>query len=189
MGDMIPDGYRILVHFDTNQERFIATVPELGDIKEKGETRAEALTKAEEAIEAAILKAAEAEEGLPTPLDRTDFSGEMTITISPSLHRELAFLAVEDGMETEQLAAELITTGVTIKSTGRLRSGGGSKRGKQDNRGRRRGNRGNKKDYHNIMDDRASFIEYVRSIDERGGKRGGGGGGGGGGRGRGRRRK
>ena len=175
MGDMIPDGYRILVHFNATSENFVAAVPELGDIKEKGKTRAEAMEKAEEAIESAIRNAAEQDTPLPSPMDRTEFSGEITVKISPSLHRELAFLATEDGMEPDQLAAELINTGIAIRTTGRLRSGAGRSAPRDDRAsgGRKRSGRPPKKNYHNIMDDRAAFIEYVRSIDA-GGKRGSG---------------
>ena len=35
---MIPDGYRILVKYDGDKEQFIATVPELGELKAAGET-------------------------------------------------------------------------------------------------------------------------------------------------------
>ncbi len=175
MGDMIPDGYRILVHFDATTEKFVAAVPELGEIKTEGKTRAEAMEKAEQAIESAIRNAAEQNTPLPTPLDRTEFSGEITVKISPSLHRELAFLATEDGMEADQLASELINTGIAIRTTGRLKtsSGHGASRDERASGGRRRSGRPPKKNYHNIMDDRAAFIEYVRSIDA-GGKRGGG---------------
>ncbi len=175
MGDMIPDGYRILVHFDASTEKFVAAVPELGEIKTEGKTRTEAIEKAEEAIESAIRNAAEQDTPLPPPMDRTEFSGELTVKISPSLHRELAFLATEDGMEPDQLAAELINTGIAIKTTGRLKTGSARSTTRDDrgSGGRRRSGRPPKKNYHNIMDDRAAFIEYVRSIDA-GGKRGGG---------------
>ena len=179
MGEMIPDGYRIMVNYDTNKKQFTATVPELGRVMATGETRADALEKAEEAIESAIRKAAEDEQTLPEPVDRSTYSGELTIKVSPSLHRELAFLAVEDGLEPMQLAAELVTTGISVKTAGRLRPAkGGDRQNRKDNR---RSGRSHKKDYHNIMDDRASFIEYVRNIGTGGGKRSGGGGGGGGG--------
>ncbi len=193
MGEMIPDGYRILVHYDPERSHFVARVPELGDVKAEAASRGEALTKAEEAIDEAIRRAAGEERELPQPLDRAEFSGELTVSLSPSLHRELAFLALEDGLEPEQLAAELINTGVAIKSTGKLRSGAGGRGADADAKGgnRRRGGgrKSNKKSYHNILDDRAAFIEYVRNIDGGGGGGGAGGGGKRGGRGRGGRRR
>ena len=101
----------------------------------------------------------------------TEFSGQLPVQISPNLHRELAFLAIEDNLEPEQLAAEMITAGIAIKSTGRVVRAGREERGeRQEKGGRSRTGRGGRKDYHNIMDDRASFIEYVRNIDT-GGKR------------------
>ncbi len=178
MGDMIPDGYRILMRYNSGTKRFVAAVPELGDVQVEAETRTEALSKAEEAIEQAIRKAAEAGEELPAPMELVEFSGELKIRISPKLHRELAFWAVEDNLEPEQLAAEMISAGTAIKAIGRPaksgregRGGGrGGGRGERQEKGGR--GRGGRKDYHDIMDDRASFIEYVRSIDADGTQKG-----------------
>ena len=111
--------------------------------------------------------------------------------MSPSLHRELVFLAKSDSVEIEQLLAEIISAGCAIRSSikSRPRSAANQDRdgrGHRDNRrdGHRQGRGG--KGYFNIMDDRASFMEYVRGL-EGGGGRGGRRGGGGGGRGRGRK--
>ena len=103
---MIPDGYRIFVSFHPDKEKFVARVPELNDIRAEADTRAEALGKAEEEIEASIRKAAEGGDQLPQPVDGTEYSGELSLQVTPSLHRELAYLATQEGVELNQLAAE-----------------------------------------------------------------------------------
>jgi predicted RNase H-like HicB family nuclease len=186
---MIPDGYRILVKYDGEKEQFIASVPELGDLKAVGKTRAEALEGAEAEVENAFRQAAEEGKEMPPPLDGTEFSGELTVKVSPSLHRELVYLAKTDGIEIDQLLGEIVSAGCAIRSAIKSRPQatehkGRDSRGRDGRRDGRRPGRGNR--YFNIMDDKASFMEYVRGL-ETGGGGGRGGRRGGGGRGRGRK--
>lgn len=186
---MIPDGYRILVRYDGEKEKFVASVPELGNIKASGSTRAEALAGAEAEVENAFRKAAEEGREMPPPLEGTEFNGELTFKVSPSLHRELVFLSRSDGIELDQLLNEIVSAGCAIRSSIKSRpqaweNQGREGRGRDGRRDGRRQARGSR--YFNIMDDKASFMEYVRGL-ETGGGGGRGGRRGGGGRGRGRK--
>jgi predicted RNase H-like HicB family nuclease len=170
---MIPDGYRILVVYDSEKEKFVASVPELQNLKVMAETRAEALAKAEEEVETAFRKAAEEGTELPPPVDGTEYSGQLSLNVSPSLQRNLIFAAAQEGIELDQLASELLSSALAerslIKSARQRPARDGQKRnGRRDRRPR--GDR-----YFNIMDDKASFIDYVRNLDSGGGghKRGG----------------
>ena len=170
---MIPDGYRILVVYDSQKEKFVASVPELENLKVTGETRAEALSKAEEEVENSFRKAAEKSTELPPPVDGVEYSGELSFTVSPSLHRNLIFMATQERIELDQLASELLSSALAerslIKSAQKRPAKEGHKReGRRDRRPR--GDR-----YFNIMEDKASFIEYVRNMEPGGGgrKRGG----------------
>jgi predicted RNase H-like HicB family nuclease len=135
---MIPDGYRILVVYDGEKEKFVASVPELDNLKTMGDTRAEALAKAEEEVEKAFRKAAEDNTPLPPPVDGAEYSGEIS---ERSLIKSVQQRPAKEGHKRE---------------------------GRRDRRPR--GDR-----YFNIMDDKASFIDYVRSLEPGGGgrKRGG----------------
>lgn len=164
---MIPDGYRILVVYDSEKEKFVASVPELQNLKLMGDTRAEALAKAEEEIETAFRKAAEESSELPSPVDGVEYSGGLSISVSPTLHRNLIFTARQEGIELDQLASELLSTALAerslIKNVQRRPARDGHKHdGRRDRRPR--GDR-----YFNIMDDKASFIDYVRSLEPGGG--------------------
>jgi predicted RNase H-like HicB family nuclease len=170
---MIPDGYRILVVYDSDKEKFVASVPELDNLKTMGDTRAEALARAEEEVEKAFRKAAEGNTPLPPPVDGAEYSGEISVVVSPTLHKNLVFMSNQEGIDLNQLASELLSAALAerslIKSVQRRPSRDDRKReGRRDRRPR--GDR-----YFNIMDDKASFIDYVRSLEPGGGgyKRGG----------------
>jgi predicted RNase H-like HicB family nuclease len=176
---MIPDGYRILVVYNSEKGKFVAQVPELGKLSVEGETRSEALAAIEEEIEKTFQNAAaNKEEELPPPVDGVEFSGELSVKISPSLHRELSFFSKQQDMDLDQLAGEILSAGLTLRLLGNRqyqrnqKSNGYEKNGrKTNNRNRRRNARGGK-DYFDIMDDKASFMEYVRGLE--GNTRGGG---------------
>jgi predicted RNase H-like HicB family nuclease len=162
-----------MVVYDSEKEKFVASVPELENLKVMGDTRAEALSKAEEEVEKAFRKAAEDNTPLPPPVDGAEYSGEVSINISPTLHKNLIFMAAQEGIDLDQLASELLSSALAerslIKSVQRRSPKEGQKReGRRDRRPR--GDR-----YFNIMDDKASFIDYVRSLEPGGGgrKRGG----------------
>ncbi len=166
---MIPDGYRMYVAYDTEKKKFVVRIPELGNLTAEGETRSEALVQAEEKLEQAFRQAAEDGSEMPAPLDGNEYSGEFMIKVSPSLHRELAFIAAREGLELNQIAKEALSIGTTIRfqeDSGRINRDARQINGKE--RDNRRSHRGSK--YFNIMDDRANFIDYVRNLDSGGGR-------------------
>lgn len=173
---MIPDGYRVILAYDAERENFVARMPELGDLHASGATRAEALTGVEQELEKAFQKAAEAGVQLPKPIDASEFSGEIGLKLSQSLHRELVFEALQEKVEIEDLCAELLTgalAGRRVANHGN-RASGQSRRGQEKSGRRGRRSRQGGKGYFNIMDDKASFMEYVRGLEGGGGGRRGG---------------
>jgi len=174
---MIPDGYRVVLGYDSEGEEFVARVPELGEqVQARARTRAEALQQVEQQVEDAIRMAAEKNDKLPEPIDAREFSGQVELELSAGLHRELVFQAAQEGVELRQLCQEILATGLAWRqqrtrpveaAQQQGRGGGRSGRG-------RRGGRGGR-DYFNIMDDKASFLEYVRGLEPGRGRGGGGG--------------
>lgn len=157
--------------------RYRASVTEVPGAEVVADTREEALSQLQEELEAQLANIEDQGGDIPEPLLDEDFDGLLALKVSPQLHRDLVTMAREAEVELETLLVELLTRAA---SGGRgARRGGGRQHG-GGRRGRRGGQEGQR--YHDIMEDRASFIQYVR---EQGG--GGGGGGGRGGRGRGRR--
>ena len=176
--------YRVLIRYDDDDDTFTAYVPEL-ELAATADTRAEAVTLVEDAIEARVHKAAEGDE-MPPPVDAQTYEGELTLRLSQSLRRDLEYHANRSEMSVEKLANEVLARGIGFldgKVGARMRApeqedDRGNRSGRPQGRGRGRNRR---EGYRPDMDDSANWMEYVRNLEKGGG---GGGGRGGGGRGR-----
>ena len=178
--------YRMIVSYSNEKQAYIARAPELESCSAEGATRADAVARLEEEITAQVANMESQGIEVPAPIELLEeLDGKLALNVTSSLHRDLAFLAKAENVDVETLVIELLARGVSQRWGGargqRPRGEAGPRR--TDGTGSR---------YHNIMENRADFIEYVRSLEKTGqggGNRGPGGqGGGGGGRGpRGRR--
>lgn len=175
--------YRVVIGFDPEKECYVARAPELEECSAEAETAEAALTAVFEEMDAQVINIREAGGQVPAPLVEADFSGEVTLKISKTMHRELAWLARLEELPEEQIASELFQAALSYRLSQRPRQGrpnaqGGNKsepRGQGDSRGRGRGRQGGGRGqaqgrYHQIMDDRANFIEYVRGLEQDGGR-------------------
>lgn len=165
--------YRIIVSYSEEKKVFIARAPELEGCEAEAESRADALARLEEELAAQIDNIKEQGGELPAPIDLEEFDGQLSLKVTPELHRELVFQARVARVELAELLTEILTRGAFgrgARPAPRRREGGRRRDGQPDR-------------YHDIMENRADFIEYVRRLE------GGGGGGGGGRGGRGGRRR
>jgi predicted RNase H-like HicB family nuclease len=166
--------YRIIVSYLEEKKAFIARAPELEGCEAQGESRQEALATLEEEMAAQIENMEEQGIAPPQPLDEQDLDGQLSVKVTQALHRDLVFMAKAQKVELETLLVELLSQPTSYR-------GAGQGRPRSEGRGRQREGQGRR--YHNIMENREDFIEYVRGLDH------GGGGGRSGGRGGGRRGK
>ncbi len=164
-----PEAYRVVVSAK-GDGTFVATVPELPDCRAEGASRAEALEAVARVLEEKLQALAEEGVAPPLPLDSQQFTGRIEVEVTPELHRELEWQARLEGTSVDKIVAELLAAGLQRRAIGLAGPG------KREGRGRGRRHM-SKAEYLSIMEDRASFIEYVRNLEQ------------GGGRGRGRRRK
>lgn len=199
---MSKPNYRAVVSFDSERKVFSARAPELEHCSGEGATRAEAIAKLEEEIDAQLANMLSHGSTPPRAVDEETFSGEITAKVSKLLHRDLAYQARSEGIELDHLVGELLAAAMESRRQHRgVRSGNTRPRDEQhphdnvgnrfEGGGRQRGFGGRGNNAH-LLDDRANFIEYVRGLEQGGGQQGGGrfgghGGPGGGGGGRGRR--
>jgi len=191
--------YRILIQFDPDKEAFLARAPELPACQAEGETAEAAFKALEEEISAQVENIKESGGRVPQSVDEMEVSGELTLKISKTLHRELHWLALLEELEDDQLASEIFQDGLKhrLRSKPRRRRQPGppkkemaddeerdeDRQPRDDDRSRGRGRnrgpgRGRGSRYHQIMEDKASFLEYVRGLESNGGpppRRGGGG--------------
>jgi predicted RNase H-like HicB family nuclease len=189
---MSKPNYRATVIFDSDRKVFMARAPELEHCSGEGATRAEALGKLEEEIDAQLANMLSHGSTPPRAVDEETFSGEIAAKVSKQLHRDLMYQARSEGIEIDQLVSELLAAAMESRKQHRsVRSGNSRPREDQqphDNVGNRfdgggarpqRGFAGRGNNAH-LLDDRANFIEYVRGLEQGGGQRHGGGGHGGG---------
>ncbi|HEY3358752.1 MAG TPA: hypothetical protein VGQ83_36225 [Polyangia bacterium] len=187
--------YRSIVQYDPEKQVFTARTPELEHCQAEGATRAEALAKLEEEMDAQIRNMRDQGAQPPRAVDEEEFSGELQAKVSRSLHRELAYQARAEGIDLGQLVGEMLASALDGRRggqrSGQRRAGpAGDADGQRGGNHADRGRPGFGPRYHGIMDDRANFIEYVRNLEQNGGPQPGGAPGlGGGGAGRHRRRR
>ena len=89
--------YRLEFNWSPEDNVYVVRVPELEGCITHGETPEEALTMAEQAIEAYIASLQKHGEKIPAPLADKSFSGKIPLRIDRALHRKLAIEAsIED---------------------------------------------------------------------------------------------
>lgn len=210
---MSKPNYRIHVSFDGDRKVFMARAPELEHCSGEGASRAEAIARVEEEIDAQVQNI-HAQGGNPPPaVDEETFTGAIAANVSRTLHRDLAWQARSEGIELDQLVGELLAGAIEARRGARGQRAGNRPNAEHvphdnignaignDRGGRPMGRGGYGPRYQGILDDRANFIEYVRGLDAGASpsptgpwahpqnRVGGGGPGGGGGGGRRRRRR
>lgn len=178
--------YRVLLSYDGERKVFIARVPEIAHCTGEGATRAEALLSMETELDALLQNLNERNVRPPTAIDDQNFSGEVSAKVSRGLHRELSFQAQSEGVELGQLVGELLAAGLEHRQRARMQRRGpdveangnqsrdgnhGDRQPRRDNfEGNRfreggRGDRNTAARFHGLLEDRASFMEYVRGIE------------------------
>lgn len=163
--------YRILISYSQDKQVYLARAPELRNCQAEAETRAEALSALEQEIEAQIEVMQQQGVTPPRPLDEQEFDGQLACTVSSDLQRELVFLARTNNLELNDLLPELLARAVNQRWGSR--GGGAPRQGRAPREGRGRGRDHGGQRYHDIMENRADFIEYVRRLDSNpGGPRG-----------------
>ncbi len=111
--------YRVLVAYDDERKVFTARVPELPPCVGEGATRSEALLNMERELDALLQNLADSGGRIPAAIDELPPSGELTVKLSRSLHRDLAFQAQVEGVELNQFLAELLATALAHRQESR----------------------------------------------------------------------
>ena len=177
--------YRVVLRYDQEKQQFHARAPELEHCSAEGATPEAALAALNEEIAAQIQNMQEAGQRPPRPVDEQEWGGELTLKLSSSLRRELEYLAHLEELPVNQIAGEPLGKAIEhrLEERPRRRRGPAPVAGapeppvdeaaedqpppRHDDEPRRGPDRrgGNRDRYHAIMDDRANFIEYVRSLE------------------------
>jgi predicted RNase H-like HicB family nuclease len=188
---MSKPNYRVIVTFDGERKLFVARAPELEHTTAEGATRAEAIAKVEEEIDAQLANMLSHGSTPPRAVDEEQFTGEVAAKISKTLHRDLTYQARTEGIDLDHFVGELLASAIEARRHTQRGQRSGNRQqneavphdniGNRHDGGQRRGGfGGGGRGYSpQILDDRANFIEYVRGLENGGFQQRGGGGGGG----------
>src|SRR5262249_4716880 len=120
---MSKQNYRVVLSFDAERRLFVARAPELEHCSGEGTTRAEAIGRVEEEIEAQIQNLQAHGASPPPAVDEESFTGDLSVKVSKTLHRDLAWQARVEGVEAEQLVGELLAAALSERRSVRARGG------------------------------------------------------------------
>ena len=90
--------YRVDIVWSTEDDCYIANVPELPNCQTHGATMEDAVAMAKEAIEGYLETLEKEKLPIPPPLSERKFSGKIPLRIDPTLHRDLAVRATIEGL-------------------------------------------------------------------------------------------
>jgi predicted RNase H-like HicB family nuclease len=174
------------VSYDSERKVFVARVPELPPCVGEGASRGEALLHMERELDALLQNLADSGGRVPPAIDDLPAGEELRVKVSRSLQRDLAFAAQVEGVELGQLVAELLAAGLEGRPHPQ-EAGNAAPPGEEpprrdrphaqpgqhghegEGRWRDRGERNTAGRFHNLLEDRASFMEYVRGLESEGG--------------------
>lgn len=162
--------YRVLVSFDHERKVFLARTPELDHCSAEGSTRAEAIARLEEEIQAQVHNMLGNGHQPPAPVDEETFSGEVSVKLSRQLHRDLVWQARSEGIDLDQLVSEMLASNLEQRrSGGRPQRANRGQHSEHEHSGNTRrpggGGYGGGRYNANLLEDRANFIEYVRNLE------------------------
>lgn len=175
--------YLTQISFDSSRGRYVGQVVELPEIRVEERTRQAAWEALEALLEDHVEVMRARGEPLPEPLTGKRYPDTLEVPLSQSLYRKLDALSKRERVSLDQIATELIAAAIEGRNSsqraqppakggneGRQQGGGGGGRGRRpEGGGGQRG--GGRYDYHQTMSSRENFLEYVRNLEKRGGRK------------------
>ncbi len=98
--------YSYRVTWSAEDEEYVATCIEFPSLSWLAPTQDEALRGMTELVHSVIADLEMNNEPIPTPISRREFSGKFNVRIPPTLHRELAETAAEQGVSLNRLVSD-----------------------------------------------------------------------------------
>ena len=104
--------YSVTIAWSDEDRGFVASVPEFPNLYAFGDTKAEALAEAEDALQGYIDLYGEEDVPLPEPQKRSAFSGQLRLRMPTTLHARLSEMAKMEGCSLNTLLVSLVSEGV-----------------------------------------------------------------------------
>lgn len=165
------DEYLLQVYFDKGAKAFIGTVLEFPEIKSSGNSREGVLQDLENKVNNTLENLKRRQEVLPEGYFNRRQPEKVEVKLSQGLFRRLEILAQAEKVGVEQLLPELIAAAMERRTEKRPEpqrqpqpSRDRDHRGNQRHSGQRHG--GRNRNFHETMDSRENFMEYVRNLEK-----------------------
>jgi len=104
----VAEKYTYRVIWSEEDRVHIARCLEFHSLTAHGKTPEAALTEIMKVVSASIDWMLETGESLPIPLGKTNYKGNLTLRVPPSVHRDLAVRSAEEGVSLNQYILSLI---------------------------------------------------------------------------------
>lgn len=192
------DFYLTQVYFDRGQNKFIGYTLEFPEIRSQGITKEQAYAELERKLEGHLAGLRNRGETIPEAFYAKSYPPLMQLPISQNLFRRLDLLSRQEKQSVEVLVVELLTQALErrYQPGGRMSSGqpqrsdrqpssggdrdrdrsSGNRHSGQQNQGNnnRRGQQQSRRPqgrggYHESLDNKENFLEYVRNLEKSGG--------------------
>jgi len=170
------DDYTFLVRYDKATKLFAGEVAEIPECKTQGMSREEVLKELKIRLED-YIEDHRHQGGAPDPLFARAYPQHLNVPLSQSVFRKLDLLSRMEKINLDQLACELLASGIERRFESGGRSGqknhqpNPSQQPRHSHHGGRHGGGGHNRSRHNQnLESRENFMEYVRNL-EKGGNR------------------
>jgi predicted RNase H-like HicB family nuclease len=171
------DEYSLQSFYDKASQKFIATVVEFPELKATGTSRDQAVAEIERKIETQVTQAKRRNESLPEAVGARRYPERLELALSQGLFRKLDLLSRQEKVSLDQLVVELISAGAEKRTEPpkqaerrppqqqhQQQSHGNQQQQRHSHQ--RGGRQGQNRSYHDTMDNRENFMEYVRSLEK-----------------------
>lgn len=190
---MAKENYKVFIQFNSLKNCYTAESPEHEEIQTEGETRLEALSSFEKAIQQKFINQDSKEKHFEdNSLKEQEINYELPFSfpISISLKKELAWLSNKEGVSIETLMIELLSGGISNRQKHKNQHRIHTKSNpssidyneeqptsnenviKRKNGNREYGNRHSSGGYRDLIQNKANFIQYLRGVENSAGKNG-----------------
>jgi predicted HicB family RNase H-like nuclease len=109
--------YKVEAYLDPKEERWFASIPDLGDVLSDGATAEEAvrkvLTLKDEVIEADYKRGLK----IPEPREEIEYSGKFLLRVPRSLHKDLAEEAEREGTSINRFVIQVLSGALEHRKT------------------------------------------------------------------------
>lgn len=166
------------IRFDRNKGTYLGSVSEIPELAVQAPTADEVYKALEDAIEDYLVDLRSRGGTSPEPLYTKEYPETLNLAVSQGLYRRLDLLSRRERSDLEKLAVELLTAGIEKRGE-RQRSHAPSSQGQNrdngsNNNNNKRNNRsqggggakGRYQNYHQTMDNRENFLDYVRRLEK-----------------------